>query len=604
MEDVYNYIKNMAELNMGTVVQFLRREKNKKYKDFILNNVSEVVKNMNFGESELLYYFLNKTNEIPICLCGSIKKYSGPFLGYKQTCGKKECYVQSRKNTSLLKYGVENPMQSEKIIKKAQETILQKYNGQHYMKDEKIIKKVNDTMIKKYGVKWASQSKEVQKKIKKTWNSNPKKDEIIKKRSKNFKKTYDNNKEEIDDKKKQTKIKKYGSLEKYIEHCNEKTKETSLKKYGVDHHFKSEIVKNKRKDSYIKNTNNKIIEKLLDKPYNYVGRNESDFTNHLILNHIICKENFNINRLLLEKRILNKEEICTKCNPIITGTSKIEKEFIVFLKSLNDYVISNTKNIINPYELDAYVPNLKLGFEFNGLYWHSELEKNKNFHKMKTELCEKKDIRLIHLYEDDWIYRREIVESRIKNLLNLNHKIYARKCVIKIVNYNKTKEFLIKNHIQGHTPSKINYGLYYNDELVSIMTFGNLRRITGKKHIEGHYEMLRFCNKLNTNVIGGASRLFKKFIIDNKPKEILSYADRSWSIGNLYKTLGFTFQKNTNPNYWWVIDDSIREHRYKYRKSELVKKGYDKNLTEFEIMMSLGHYRIWDSGSQVWIYQK
>jgi hypothetical protein len=40
----------------------------------------------------------------------------------------------------------------------------------------------------------------------------------------------------------------------------------------------------------------------------------------------------------------------------------------------------------------------------------------------------------------------------------------------------------------------------------------------------------------------------------------------------------------------------IRYHRYTFRKSELVKKGYDKNKSEFEIMDDLKYYRIYDSG--------
>jgi hypothetical protein len=106
----------------------------------------------------------------------------------------------------------------------------------------------------------------------------------------------------------------------------------------------------------------------------------------------------------------------------------------------------------------------------------------------------------------------------------------------------------------------------------------------------------RFCNKLNTNVIGGASKLLKHFTRNYNPKEIISYADRRWSTGKLYDVLGFNFKHNSTPNYFYVVNDK-REHRFKYRKDILVKQGYDKNLTEKQIMKNRNIYRIYDCGT-------
>ena len=108
--------------------------------------------------------------------------------------------------------------------------------------------------------------------------------------------------------------------------------------------------------------------------------------------------------------------------------------------------------------------------------------------------------------------------------------------------------------------------------------------------------MLRFCNKLNTNIIGGASKLFKHFVENYKSKEITTYADRSISQGRLYETLGFKFIKKTEPNYYYIID-GIRHHRFNFRKDVLVKQGYDPNKTEHEIMLERNIYRIYDSGN-------
>jgi hypothetical protein len=61
-------------------------------------------------------------------------------------------------------------------------------------------------------------------------------------------------------------------------------------------------------------------------------------------------------------------------------------------------------------EIDI-LPELKLGFEFNGLYWHSNKFKEKNYHLNKTDWFKK--IYASYIWEDDWILR-EIVESQIK----------------------------------------------------------------------------------------------------------------------------------------------------------------------------------------------
>lgn len=179
------------------------------------------------------------------------------------------------------------------------------------------------------------------------------------------------------------------------------------------------------------------------------------------------------------------------------------------------------------------------------------------------------------------------------------NKIYARNCLVKMVKPSEKTEFLIKNHIQGNSQSSINYGLYYNDELVSLMTFGKPRLNLGGKGEKGHFELVRFCNKLNTNVLGGASKLFKAFLKDFLPKEVVSYSDKRWSTGDLYRILGFSHVHDSRPNYFYVIDGH-RENRFKFRKSELIKEGHDENKTEHEIMFGMGVYRIYDCGTMVW----
>lgn len=283
---------------------------------------------------------------------------------------------------------------------------------------------------------------------------------------------------------------------------------------------------------------------------------------------------------------------CPKC-----GNKTIREDKIYsFLYNYNQNIINN-KRILDGKELDIFIPEKNIGIEFDGLYWHSNKFKDKKYHLLKTEQAEKQGIQLIHIFEDEWVNKQEIVKSRLLNIIGKTpHKIYARKCEIKIVDKKEERDFLNENHIQGYSPSKICLGLYYENELVSLMNFSNLRKNLGQQSKEGYYELLRFCNKLYTNVIGGASKLFKYFIRNIKFISIISYADRRWSIGNLYKQLGFKFISYSQPNYFY-IKGLKRFNRFNFRKDILVKQGYDKNKTEFEIMDERKIYRIYDCGT-------
>lgn len=224
----------------------------------------------------------------------------------------------------------------------------------------------------------------------------------------------------------------------------------------------------------------------------------------------------------------------------------------------------------NRHELDIYIPDKQLAIEFDGIFWHNEINKPVDYHLNKTEECKKKGIRLIHIFEDEWIEKPNIWKSMLNNLLGSNeNRIFARKCEIKEVSMEDSKTFLEENHLQGYCHSQIRYGLYYNNKLVSLMTFGKTRHFIGNSSHQ--FELLRFCNKLNTSVIGAASRLFKYFIKTVKPNNIVSYADKRWSNGNLYEKLRFHKYNESKPNYYYVIGNR-RKNRFNFRKSILVKK--------------------------------
>jgi hypothetical protein len=291
-------------------------------------------------------------------------------------------------------------------------------------------------------------------------------------------------------------------------------------------------------------------------------------------------------------------------DPSLTNRiSLAEQEISTFIKeNYKGELLTNNRNLIKGLEIDVYLPELKLAIEFDGLKWHSESSgKMRNYHLNKTLECEKKDIHLIHIFEDEWRKQKDIVKSKILNLLNKTpNKIYARKCEIREVLNSESDKFLDDNHIQGKAKSKIKLGLYYENKIVSIITLGNYRKITGLNSIHNEYELIRYCSLLNTNVIGGFSKLLKFFIKKYSPSKIMSYADRRYSKGILYEKNGFKFIKNTPPNYWYMKYHNHREHRFKYRKSELPKllENFDSNKSEWENMKLNGYDRIWDCGSK------
>lgn len=276
------------------------------------------------------------------------------------------------------------------------------------------------------------------------------------------------------------------------------------------------------------------------------------------------------------------------------STSKGENEVYDFIKKYyNKEILRNIRHSSN-LEIDIYLPDIKLCVEYNGLYWHNENNKDKMYHHNKYDVLSKEN-NILFIWEDDWMYKNDIVKSIILNKLNLSNKIYARKCIIKDVSYNDAKLFLNENHIQGFCTSKIRLGLYYNDELVSLMTFGNKRMILKQNASENNYELLRFCNKKYTSVVGGASKLFEYFKKIYHPSYILSYANCDISNGNIYEILGFSFICHTTPGYYWYKDKKY--HRSNFMKHKLVKMGYDKNLTEEQIMYSDGYKKIYDTGN-------
>lgn len=284
------------------------------------------------------------------------------------------------------------------------------------------------------------------------------------------------------------------------------------------------------------------------------------------------------------------------------GTSKSETEIFDFIKQFCSDAINNTKKIISPLELDIYIPSLNLAIEYCGLYWHNENSPEprlRNYHFDKMRQCNEKGIRLITIFEDEWLERQDQVKNFLISAINKNStRIGARKTELKEVPSKAAALFLEENHIQGKTTFKIAFGLYYNEELIGIVT-GN------KHHRQGHentFVLNRLAFKTDVAVSGGSSKLLKALIEyarNNGYHKLVSWSDNRWSEGRVYEKLGFILAENLGPDYSYVVKQG-RISKQSCQKKNLVKKGAVGN-TEREMALSLGLYRIWDCGKKQWV---
>lgn len=302
--------------------------------------------------------------------------------------------------------------------------------------------------------------------------------------------------------------------------------------------------------------------------------------------------------------------------------STMEQEVHSFIHTISNTEIQlQNRKIIAPKELDLYLPEYKLGIECNPTSTHNSsvpfMNKSdivdSNYHKMKSDLANKNGIFLFHIFGYEWTHKRPIIQSMIKNLLGTNSiKVYARSTDIREVSFLDANVFLADNHRQGPAASKVRLGLYYNNELVSLMTFGSLRSTISRKlnsNIDNCWELIRFCNKLDTTVVGGASKLFSHFVNQYNPKEVISFSDIAHTSGKLYQILEFKEDHRSDPGYVWVdTSTDIAYNRVNTQKHNLKKILNDnsidlENMTEQQIMVSHGYVQVFDSGTIVWKYK-
>lgn len=284
--------------------------------------------------------------------------------------------------------------------------------------------------------------------------------------------------------------------------------------------------------------------------------------------------------------------------------SEAENDIKNFIKSFG-FDVKTDRKILNGLEIDIYVPQLKIGFEYNGCLYHSEkYGKDKYYHINKTKQCYEKGVMLYHIFEDDYFYHKDILFSKIQHILGKsnNPTIGARDCVIQEIGCNDSNIFLEHNHIQGKSNATVYLGAIYNNQIVGVMLFVN--------NGNNNWNLVRFATDINYNISGIAGKMFKHFIKKYPYKEIKTFAERRLTpniTSNLYTKLGFTLAGVEPPDYRYYnskVDRYKRFHKFNFRKQLLHKRyGLPLTMTENEMITKLGYTRIWDCGLIKYVYK-
>lgn len=500
-----------------------------------------------------------------------------------ETKEEKESREQKRKDTCMERYGTDNPMKNSDMFQLYKEKYKENTGYDTPMDNPEVKNKIKKNYREKTGYDTPLENPEIRNKI---WEKRKEVDPTMETARKTYNQQtgYNNafqvpeNKEKI----KQTKNKKYG-VEYYsqTDEWNEKVKKTSQEIYNRDHHTQKNI-----SDKAWEILNNKnLFEDMYQK-------NSIQY----MCNFLNVEWNTIVSRLK-HYNIAKKE-----------SRSSYEDSIAFLLKSLGVKYTTNNYSICKEAfgikrEIDFVIEDKKLCIEMNGIYFHSEISGNKNstYHLKKLEACEKLGYRLLTITDKEWDEKNTIVVQKIKHALGYaSTNNNTRNLIIKEITEHESNLFLYKYHLQGGSyNNEVCLGAYDDNKLVSVMTFG--RPIMNKNSIlDFAWDLKRYCG--NENYYPGlASKLLKYFEINYKPYCILSYANRRWSTGDLYKKLGFDLIHYTKPSYDYISPNKKEIfNRTTFKKSKIIKKfnlPSDFEFVEKDFMISQGYDIIWDCGN-------
>lgn len=592
-------------------------------------------------------------------ICGA-EYHIGPHDSYHRTCGHK-CAGELRareleakhgvrstlqlpevaekiKQTNLERYGVENPLSSPEIREQIKATCLSKYGVEFATQSKEMQAKSRETCLERFGTEIASQSEVVQERIRQTnierygvdniWKSSEFREHVRQLNQERYGVDYYTETDEFRQKQASTWEERYGGNPWSCEEIRNKCNQTNLERYGHIWPQCTDEIRKLQKETFILHRaelleDDEVRQNYLDFKHDPKGFIEEQRHQGLSIYDISDSLGYSDSTLIYDFIHNNGLEGILRWS----GMSKMEHDIVEFIRSLDSTIEINIhdRKMIHPKELDIYLPQYRIGIECNPTITHNSTFVLGNalgckeydvtpvdYHAMKTDMCIAQDVFLFHVFGYEWKNHKAIILSMIRNLLHKNEvKYYARKLQVREVSSHDCKEFLEKNHRQGYATSSVRLGLYTDmGELVSLMTFGHVRSTIGRNKYttEDTVELVRFCNQINTSVVGGASKLFKYYVKNYHPSKIVSFSDRAHTRGNLYENLGFQKVRTSDPNYVWVnLNTDLYLNRVSCQKRNLPKLFGEpdldiKNQTEQQIMSSKGFVQVFDSGVIRWEY--
>ena len=531
---------------------------------------------------------------------GFIKALKCPVCGKQMHCSKaangipvacsSKCILAATKDkrcrTIINKYGGMGSA-SKAIRSKAEQTNLERYGTKNVRSSDFVKAKIRNTVLERYGVENALQSKEIRQKGEQTL--------IERYGVKNAQMN-----EGIKAKRIATNNERYGGNAPICsKEVMDKVFATNIERRGVKTNFNR-----LKEDGTINESYLKIQKEQLDKSYNELFKfrfvepafSREEWHGHgsaksMKLYKWKCKECGKVFESYINGVVVPPR--CLDCHPYTV--SKGQEELEEFVKSLGFKVVRNDRGHLNGYEIDVFIPELNLGFEYNGEFFHQDSPKD--YHKMKTEIAEKNGIHLIHIFETEWLYRQDLIKNRIKMLLGKVPSVYGRNCEVRELSVQERKDFINTWHMQGDSCARIAIGLFNAGELVSVASFSTPR--FNKKY---EYELIRYCS--SKKVIGGFGKILSYFEKAYSPKSLISYADRKWvsNFNNMYTRNGFILDHISEPSFFYTKPkNGIIIPRYAVQKpEELIGDKYDPTKTVHENMTALGFIRNFDCGNLVY----
>lgn len=494
---------------------------------------------------EWVYRRAHKIHSTPSCpKCHTPLKFKNWKQGYAGPCPNRNCELRrqtaldKRKATCLRKYGVEFISQSGHIRSKIRGSCLKKYGVSNPMKSGKVKAKFKQTCISRYAV------------------SNPSKDKSVQQ------------------KKQRTLLRNYGVTTPLASaYIKDKFRRTCMRKFDASSPLGNRDIHAKGMRAVLQKTYGELLKKA-DVVIPLFDINQFKGTNHTTLYPWKCRI---CGSMFTAAYNSCRIPVCRHCHPV----SKPQDELSDYIRDIYPGKIKiNDRTVISPMELDIYLPDLKLAFEFNGVKWHSHGHlKDSEYHLRKTMACRNKGIRLIHIWEHEWMKSREFAISRVSSAL-LSPETDGELQASKIYRQSAI-EFAAKHSPWDIEDLDICYGIKDGGDINGILP---VKRVHKGAYRLGRYVGVDISQK-------GFLALTDAFIRDFKPDMLLALQDLACQTDEYFKALGMRrMEFDVHPMPWQVKYSTGFARRLRCKEALTVQANPPR----------LGVYTIYDCGYAVW----